>query len=945
MYSAYDEARLERLARELGDLIRGERLNSLFVSEIFGIRDGNNIARNIGDRICRRLNTPLVGQQQRNPQFWRFYSFRHYICFYDSLCGFFHLEQTCLSCGLPSNTDREAQYIQVSHRGTPTIHIVHNHSPSSKAQKVLKDSQKKTIATNLVCEVGGRIAGITKDQAAKQLREGTSRLLNESAHILVLGGDFNCDESHWITFFKEEAVFEHLQKYVRICESHAQALHGDTAVVFNADVMKTESRYGKSFGGFSDSHDAVPVWVILTHDALVEPHAVLSDTASCSAVVEPLPSHSPNNSKDVWKHDLTSPPWSCIAKPPYLSTSSTLQSKDVGIAGQHASQNMHELPACSSDDAPRINNHNDDDDDEMIGSNPNVIANVTDFVVGHLVQDDDAQKAEARTDTQQTIIRGTVISQLDAPRSSMGALLQKMAHRQKVTDAKSFDTCAANSQDHLETVPNQDKCPIKAGTVRTNSKLFEVLPCLKQNEERQIVQKATFPHQNVQETVNDDAAQYGEHVDEQDPTFSTSVVASSSTSPLTEHMNPGLIVDKKCWHFGGTSTEKQDRDSRQVEQHANDQGAIMDDSFVLVRQDVSAEEDAARHEQKEHAGYWWDCNPLLSIDDKRVSGDEQSEDTDEESEDENSSNATEVMWTNRTDDEIWQAFLAAAACISTEASNQQREIAQSIKDLTDRFLHPPEHPKGCMWIHSEQQWVELCAPPALVPAQKFQHLLAVTRQRYQNAISHRCWTARGSPALTEDEREQEMERWRNDIHEWSKKADELRRASPQKRRSAFETYKFQLCGNKDLVHMLVQFPLHMAVNPVMWIRSFLRSQDYIRQLPAYDQAVRQSIQLTQEQKVLKNNARRQRRQYQRAQQIVKLLQNNRKAWYRLTDDDQQLWWRIEDLKNAMDEANAKTGHSQLSHSQRVPMRSWVARQMGHDGVTPGTHVLKGTMRW
>ena len=159
----------------------------------------------------------------------------------------------------------------------------------------------------------------------------------------------------------------------------------------------------------------------------------------------------------------------------------------------------------------------------------------------------------------------------------------------------------------------------------------------------------------------------------------------------------------------------------------------------------------------------------------------------------------------------------------------------------------------------------------MAPAEKFQHLLQVTRQRWENAIWHRGYTAQWSPSLTDKERELEMERWKNSIYEWSCKPYELSKKPPGKTRSAFEAYKVQLCGNKDLVQMLVEYPLHKSVNPVRWIESFLRSQGHIRKSPYYQKALRQSKKKTPQKKNLKLAAQHLRRKYTEAWHIDELL--------------------------------------------------------------------------
>ena len=243
-----------------------------------------------------------------------------------------------------------------------------------------------------------------------------------------------------------------------------------------------------------------------------------------------------------------------------------------------------------------------------------------------------------------------------------------------------------------------------------------------------------------------------------------------------------------------------------------------------------------------------------------------------------------------------------------------------------------------MWIDGEKRYVRLVDPPPLAPAHTFQHLLKVTRLRYEIAIRHRrCRIAQCSTSLTDAEREEEMRRWQEEIYEWSDNPEKLSRGANKHVRSAFEVYKMQLCGNKDLVHMLVQYPLHKSIDSVRWIKCFLRTQDTIHSSQDYRQVVEQSRILTPERSELKTAARHLRRQYIHAQYIHKALQKNWtwNAWEDLEDYERHLWqmFKSGELKNKVAEADAKSGHDRLTHARRRPFRSLVARDMNYNEFT------------
>jgi hypothetical protein len=794
---------------------------------------------------------------------WHHFSFRHYICLYDSTCAFRHEEQTFLSCGLPSNPNREAQYIKVSHKvsldSMPTVHVIHNHSPSSRKQGKLTLSRKKTIANNLLCELGSRVEGVCKKLAEEHLCQGGSPLLNRSAHVVVFGGDFNCDEADWTHFFKAKSTrwspnpFQILKESVRVCESKPDPLHGDTAVVFNADVIKTTSTYGHTFKGFSDAHDAVLVSIVLR-----KPRSLLTLSAFQDKMA----------SRRKWTDEQ------CVV-------SYAEQSVDQPSASAQYTSHQHHVQPLDRSSACVLNRYLPThkvgcESDECAAVQPACRA-TTKIDQVHLnpatqekisernhVEYYAAQHVEAGTDTQQARKLCTANSNFD------DSLLQAFFSSQCVVRPP-----CRTPGDHLaELADHDDRKALVVPAVQHGQHVNE------ESEESEDVDKPRLSDEDIREASDDDDAQHDDHLHEE---------------------NAG---------------------------NENDQAATSDSSF-------------SKDDSNKDLHYVWnhldDINDEEDDEEDRDSNEEEGETTEEENDDHHNATATTTIF-DRNDDDLWGAFLAAAALASTEASNDQRELAESIRQLTNRFLHAPDDPKGTlsksMWIDDETGYVKLVPPPRLAPAHKFQHLLKVTRLRYENAIRHRrCRIARCSTSLTDDEREEEMTRWQGAFHDWSDKPQKLSRGANKHVRSAFEVYKMQLCGNKDLVHMLVQYPLHKSVNPVRWITSFLSTQNTIHSSPDYRQAVEQSKILTPERSDLKIAARRLRRQYTHAQYIHKALQKNWtwRAWGDLADYERQLWhmFKSGELENKVAEADAKTGHSRLTHARRRPKRSFVSHQLQH----------------
>jgi len=893
-YNANTTAKLQRLARELCRIIANEKLHSLFVSEIFELADGHNIGEGIGDSLCDIVNAG-PGESQ-----WKHFSFRHYICLYDNGTDFLHLEQPCLPCGLLSNLHREAQYIQVKLRQPssgnaaqhvvrvmPTLHVVHNHNASSPKQGRLELSQKKTIAGNLMQGIASRIGG----------KDALTQLGDKDLHMVVYGGDFNCNKVMWHHILREHTAFANwrFDNLPRICESHPDALHGDTAVVFNADVVDTVSSYGKSFQGFSDAHDAVLVTImceVAKAPAPPPPHGLPSwASGSVQRVGQPTIETTTNmHSSHARQCDA--------AQLVRMSTVMQHDTKTLPVLNAASTFRLHRLlekrkqivdGQCSASFAEQ-------EVDDAVSEPMDVAVALLNAGIREIIGDDAVQH-ERYVETSLNDVKSD-------------ARPGKDAEEVHITEAPAPSprhgsaSCASSSalrveQPTIEITTNMHSSHARQCDAAQQVGLSTDMP-------QEVPQHDTTTHTSSAAWQVDDAVSQGK-----------------GTSALLDGGITQIIEDDAVQHEPYIATSLNDINSD-----------------ARPGKDAQEEHKETGHQQEDVTLFGRHIGDTIEDDDE----DNEDEDEDEDDEDEdNDSLATNAVY-DRDDDNLWQAFLAAAAYAASAANEEQRQLAKAIQQLTQRFLHAADDERGSFvkwkWVENEQQYVKLLPPSSLAPAQKFQHLIQITRRRWENAIKHRRQIPHCSSSLTDGEREAELRRWKNDLDEWSTYPDWLRNSPAKDTRSAFEAYKIQLCGNKDLVHMLVQHPLHKSVNPVRWIKSFLRSQDHVYNSSLYRKAVAQSKRLSDdssgERLKLKKAAYHLRDRFSEAKRLnAELRKDWWGTWNRWSTDQRQLWNLLEsgELKRMVDEADRAHGSSFVAHKNRLPMRALMGLQLKHDGVT------------
>ena len=989
---------MTELAQECLRIVSEEKLHSLFVSEVFQITDDNNIARGIGNQIClvlnrRNLPLPVAARYESSDraQRWQHFSFRHYICLYDGYSGFIHSQEPWLNCGLPSNPNREAQYIKVSLNSIHRMHILHNHNVSSQGQGTLKDSQKRTIATNLVCELGRRLAGLNpastlpQQQATDQeQREQKNRIIEGTSvfhtthqtEVVVFGGDFNWDRPDWLGFFNTSNMFRSLcgakNQNVHVCQSKTEnPRHGDAAVVFNAyEVVDVDSTYGRSFGGFSDAHDAVLVTIVLPVEdpaagiALsnnvklkesvaaqhVKPPPAMQSSAMQKYSFKQTQRHlAESHHSNILRSVTTGGNWNLAARIERETTrwknSNTLSNQHVDLPPE--TQHEQEQYADEYEQLPQYAVHH-----EYFGDQECDLAPTKQYEEQQVYRDDtqheetwtrhrekqheyqndenlenpSASSLNARPDESvygETIMNEDIEQDLKAKQSQ----LQKIIEEGKKAEADRAEQ-RAELQKASAAVATQQ------ATLEERLKKLRAMPTAEKTqeaaEEPVIPQAIPAPQKMLEDTwakLDDWMSQFQNAIHPPENAMMELDVGDLAAQQ-EKHTHPGDNQEQSDGDSQVTPLCGPHNDSEEGDEYRENQG----DEY----RDYTEEGDEYRENQGDkHA----------------EQGDEHAKESDE-SDHEDSSHEDE----DTLPDPRWWDFMAAAASVS---ANQQEELAKAIREVTDRFLHPENDAKGSfLWIDSEERWVRRLPRPALPPAKKFLDLLQVTERRWEKAIEqrwwtewseyHRWWTKWSRPSsLTEKEREEEMGRWQQEVQEWS--LTPWKRRSNTRRRSAFGAYIMQLSGNKNLVHMLVQFPLRKCVNPVKWIRSFLRAESYIVNSTAYLEAREDSRVKTAEQRIAKTAADRCRNTYWEAYEIHQRVHSDRSAWYNLSDQEKELWesFHSGQLKREMEEAeNAayKSGNVpsykswNAPHSRRVAMRSWTALQMERDQVS---QILEG----
>ena len=231
---------VENLAKLMKTICQKKAVHAFGISEVFNIGDDDKHQQR--QEIMKRILDELNADSAAHPV-WIGKADVHYIFVWNTNA------LTCLlyeviSCGIKEQAARKAQYFQfVTVVAGETLHVFHNHSPSSDARS-LTDGRRKRICSTCWHHVA------KKTSAAQP--------------AVVFGGDFNCSPVEWGLCFKDLMETQSARRTVQMCNSRLIGGHkGDNAIAMNVRAIQETSGFGISWQSkqeaCSDAHDVVLV--------------------------------------------------------------------------------------------------------------------------------------------------------------------------------------------------------------------------------------------------------------------------------------------------------------------------------------------------------------------------------------------------------------------------------------------------------------------------------------------------------------------------------------------------------------------------------------------------------------------------------------------------------------------------------------------------------------
>ena len=184
-------------------------------------------------------------------------------------------------------------------------------------------------------------------------------------------------------------------------------------------------------------------------------------------------------------------------------------------------------------------------------------------------------------------------------------------------------------------------------------------------------------------------------------------------------------------------------------------------------------------------------------------------------------------------EEAWSHFTDVASMVV----EHHPELAGALDHIANVFLFDGGRGEGFKHIVylEGQGYHKLAKIFGTSPANKWKHLLIITRRRYDAAVRSRPWgSGSQSSSLSEKEMCDVINAWRHDPGSWLRNVDKLndlkarnckgsKQAVHQYLKQTFSTYLMELCGCKPLVSALIQSPLHVSRDPIMWCQAFLQA--------------------------------------------------------------------------------------------------------------------------
>ena len=238
--SADKKRAVQNLAKLMSTICQKRAVHGFGISEVFNIADDDKHQQR--QEIMKLILGELNADSAEHPV-WIGKTDVHYIFVWNTNA------LTCLlyeviSCGIEEQAARKAQYFQfVTALGGETLHVFHNHSPSSDARS-LTNGRRKRICSTCWHHVA------TRTSAAQP--------------AVVFGGDFNCSPLEWGLCLKDLMETQSARRTVQICRSRPMGGHkGDNAIAMNVRAIQETSGFGVSWQSkkeaFTDEHDVVLV--------------------------------------------------------------------------------------------------------------------------------------------------------------------------------------------------------------------------------------------------------------------------------------------------------------------------------------------------------------------------------------------------------------------------------------------------------------------------------------------------------------------------------------------------------------------------------------------------------------------------------------------------------------------------------------------------------------
>ena len=259
---------MDGLATEICDMVHDKCVDAVGICEVFNLRDDScwQQRQDIMEHVVWKLNTTATSADNSAEQpAWKGQSDGHYIFAWNSN-RLLLTSYEYISCGIAEHPWRMAQYLQFQpaqshYHSRVSLHVCHNHSPSSRNGK-LTYCRAKTIFATLWDHVMNNAHEEGSDSSAVQ-------------PVAIFGGDFNCDPLTWAECLQHVMATHASRRSVQVCSSKATPrCVGDVALVFNARAAQEDSGWGKTHirafkpAPFSDAHDVVLVPICWTRRVL-----------------------------------------------------------------------------------------------------------------------------------------------------------------------------------------------------------------------------------------------------------------------------------------------------------------------------------------------------------------------------------------------------------------------------------------------------------------------------------------------------------------------------------------------------------------------------------------------------------------------------------------------------------------------------------------------------